>query len=446
MLKIFSKKEKQISPVSSSVRGGWFPWRVLEPFTGAWQRNIEWKRESVLSHPAIFSCITLISGDISKLRLKTMAVDSDGILTPIDRPEYKFLNRPNPYQNRIQFFENWVLSKLIRGNTYVLKGRDRDGRVNRLYILHPDLVTPLVSESGDVFYQLGGDNLNDIDQLGITVPASEIIHDRFNCFFHPLVGLSPIFACGLVAFGGIKMLENSAKLFANGARPTGILTAPGAISNETAELLKEQWEKNYGGENYGRTAVLGDDLKYTPLTVTAVESQMIEQLKMGAEMICACFHVPPYKVMGNAPTHNNAEILQQQYYDQCLQILIESIEECMDQDLDLPDNLMLQFDLDGLLRMDTKTQVETLGAGVNKAIFSPNEARKKINLKPVEGGDVPFLQQQNWPIDMLADRTIDELNGSQPVQDVAPVDDTEKQFMAFSIGLKKELKGVKYDA
>lgn len=438
MFNFFNKKEKQLTTPQPVGRGGWFPWRVLEANTGFWQRNIEWKRESVLSHPAIFSCITLISGDISKLRLKTMAVDSDGILTPVDRPEYKFLNRPNPYQNRIQFFENWVLSKLIRGNTYVLKGRDRDGRVNRLYILHPDLVTPLVSESGDVFYQLGGDNLNDIDQLGITVPASEIIHDRFNCFFHPLVGLSPIFACGLVAFGGIKMLENSAKLFANGARPTGILTAPGAISNETAERLKAHWEKNYGGENYGKTAVLGDDLKYTPLTVTAVESQMIEQLKMGSEMICSCFHVPPYKVMGSAPTHNNAEILQQQYYDQCLQILIESIEECMDQGLDVPDGMQMQFDLDGLLRMDSKTQMETLSMGVKGGIDTPNEARKKRNKKPLVGGDTVYLQHQDYPIEQVFMRN--DLNEKE-----TPQDDTEKHIMALSLGLKKHLKGIKYD-
>lgn len=445
-MRLFNKKEKQLAPSQPVDRGGWFPWKILEPFTGAWQKNIEWKRSSVLSHPAIFSCITLISSDVSKLRLQTVATDSDGIKTPVNLRDYNFLSKPNNYQHRIQFFEAWMNSKLIRGNTYVLKGRDSQGNVNRLYILHPDLVTPLVSESGDVFYQLSGDNLNNIGSSGVTVPASEIIHDRFNCFFHPLVGLSPIFACGLVAFGGIKMLENSAKLFANGARPSGILTAPGAVSDATAKMLKESWESNYGGENYGKTAVLGDDLKYTPLTVTAVESQMIEQLKMGAEMICACFHVPPYKVLGNAPTHNNAEILQQQYYDQCLQNHIENIEECLDQNLDFPSNVNAQFNLDGLLRMDTKTQIETLGSGVNKAIYAPNEARKKVNLKPVVGGDIPFLQQQNWPINMLADRTPEELNGTQVIAAPESDEDTEKQFMSVALMLKKELKGVKYDA
>jgi phage portal protein BeeE len=31
------------------------------------------------------------------------------------------------------------------------------------------------------------------------VPASEIIHDTYITPFHPLIGLSPIYACGLSA-------------------------------------------------------------------------------------------------------------------------------------------------------------------------------------------------------------------------------------------------------
>lgn len=225
------------------------------------------------------------------------------------------------------------------------------------------------------------------------------------------------------------MLENNANLFANGARPMGILTAPGAITEETAKQLREQWETSYGGSNYGKTAVLGGDLKYQPLTINAAESQFIEQLKIGAEMICACFHVPPYKVMGDAPTHNNAEVLNQEYYGQCLQIHIESIEECLNQGIDMPENSETQFNLDGLLRMDTKSQIEALGNGTNRGIIAPNEARKKMNLKPVDGGDTPFMQEQNWPINMLAERQPDAATIEAPAPEPIIVDDSAEKFL-----------------
>lgn len=440
------KRKSYIAPVDQSGRGGWFSLFVNEPFSGAWQRNISWKRKDVISHFAIFSCISLIASDISKLWINYVKEDSEGIWNKVPLGKFEVIKNPNHYQNRIQFIESWVISKLSRGNTYVLKGRDRDGNVNKLYVLSPDCVQVLVSESGDIFYQLSQDNLTGIEAVNVTVPASEIIHDRFNCLFHPLVGLSPIYACGLAAYGGIKILNNSVTHFGNMSMPSGIITAPGAISDDNAKAIKTAWEANYGGDNYGKTAVLGDDLKYTPVNiVSAHDSQLVDQLKLSADIVCATFHVPPYKVIGNAPAYNNIEALDAAYYSQCLQVLIEAIELLLDEGLEAPEKTGFEFDLDGLLRMDTKTQVETLGAGVNKAIFSPDEARKRLNLPAVPGGKYPYLQQQNYSLEALSKRdTGDDPFKSAPQAPI--VEDEEKKLMTFSMMLRKELKGIRYDA
>src|SRR5690606_20504727 len=109
------------------------------------------------------------------------------------------LRKPNRYQNRIQFFEWWITSKLLRGNTYVLKERDGRGVVQRLHLLDPSRVQVLVATDGSVFYQISQDDLAGVPEASVAVPASEIIHDRMNCLFHPLVGVSPIFASGIAA-------------------------------------------------------------------------------------------------------------------------------------------------------------------------------------------------------------------------------------------------------
>lgn len=444
------KKKNHLAPVDQSGRGGWFSMFVREPFAGAWQRNIEWKRKDVVSHFAIFSCISLISSDISKLKLKYSKIDSSGIWNDVPLGKYSFLDKPNHYQNRMQFFENWLISKLSRGNTYVLKGRDNRGDVTNLYVLSPDCVQILVSDSGDVFYQLSQDNLSGVDGVDVTVPASEIIHDRFNCLFHPLVGLSPIYACGLAAFGGIKILNNSVAHFDNMSRPGGIITAPGAISDENAKRIKEHWQQNYSGDNSGKTAVLGDDLKYTPISVvSAVDSQLVEQLRLSADIVCATFHVPPYKVIGDAPAYNNIEAMESAYYSQCLQVLIEAIELLLDQELVVPDRTGFEFDLDGLLRMDTKTQIESLAAEVKGGISTPNEARLARNKKSITGGDTVYMQEQNYSLEALAKRDAQEdpFGTAQPAPLEQPEQiDEEKRLMMLSREIRKELKGVMYDA
>lgn len=410
-LQITREKAGQPVPVAEN-RGGWIP-IIRESFTGAWQRNITVDRNTILSYHAVYACVTLIPSDISKLRVKLMEQDGDGIWTELTRerqsPFKAVLKKPNSFQNRIQFWENWFLSKLIRGNAYVLIERDGRGVVVALYVLDPSRVKPMVTDDGQIFYQLSSDNIAGL-QDDVLVPASEIIHDRFNCLFHPLIGTSPLFAAGVAAMQGLNIQNSSATFFGNRSMPSGVLVAPGNISNETADRLKDAWDTKFTGENAGKIAVLGDGLKYEKMTMSAEESQLIDQLKWTAEIVCSVFHVPPYKIgVGTMPTYNNIQALNVEYYSQCLQALIEAAELCLDEGLGLSepkDGVVLgtEFDLDGLLRMDSITQITALKEAVGAAVMAPNEARKKLDMKPVKGGEAPLAQQQNYSLAALAKR------------------------------------------
>lgn len=387
----------------ASVGGhGWFP-VVRESFTGAWQQNVEIRPEQALAHPTVYACVTQIVSDMGKLRLRLTEM-KDGIWgeVPAFSPVFR---RPNRYQTMQKFVEQWVISKLTHGNFYGLLQRDDRGFVVEIYPLDPNRCKPLVADNGEVFYELQSDNLSRLQEDSIVVPAREIIHDRMECLFHPLVGIPPMFAGGLAAMQGLNIQNNSSKFFANDSRPGGILTAPGKISTEVAARLKTAWEENYGGANYGRVAVLGDDLKYMPVAVTASDAQLIEQLRWSDEKICSVFKVPPYKVyVGPMPTYQNAEVLDRIYYSGCLQRLIESIEAELDEGLSLSRMLRTEFDLDDLMRMDTALKMKTAAEGVKGGFMSPNEARKKFNLAPVDGGESPYLQQQNYSLHALAMR------------------------------------------
>jgi HK97 family phage portal protein len=392
-------------PALAPAGSSWWPigW-IREAFGGAWQRNIATPVADVLTFGAVFSCITLIATDIAKMHLGLVEEQEDGTSRRVkSNPAYSVLNRPNHYQNRIMFIMQWLISKLTWGNTYVLKERDGSNKVRALYILDPARVQVLVSTSGDVFYALSEDVLAGIKAGIPAIPAREIIHDVMYPIYHPLIGLSPIHACGLAAIQGLRIQTNSAKFFANGASLGGVLTAPGAISDETAKRLKEFWESKYAGtENVGKVAVLGDGLKFEGMTMKSTDAQLIEQLKWSAENVCTCYHVPAYKVgVGAPPAFNNIEALDQQYYSQCLQILIECIEALLDDGLSISGKQSTEFDLDDLLRMDSATLIDVQAKGVGSGLVAPNEGRRKLNLPPVKGGETPYLQQQNYSLAAL---------------------------------------------
>jgi HK97 family phage portal protein len=201
--------------------------------------------------------VTLIASDIAKMRIKLMQQDRHGIWTETNNSAYSAVLRdPNHYQNRIKFLEHWVASKLISGNTYVLKERDDRRVVSRLYVLDPALVRPMVGSDGSVWYALSADNLSGIDG-SVTVPASEIIHDVMVPLYHPLCGVSPLTACGLAAMQGINVQRYGATFFQNGSVPSGILTLPGTIDPEEQKLIQTNWSQQFSGDNSGRVAVLG---------------------------------------------------------------------------------------------------------------------------------------------------------------------------------------------
>jgi hypothetical protein len=119
-----------------------------------------------------------------------------------------------------------------------------------------------------------------------------------------------------------------------------------------------------------------------------------------------------------------------QYYTQALQIHIEAIEILLDEALGLGpgfgNSYGCEFELDTLLRMDTKTKTEAARQAIQSGM-SPNEIRKKyFDLGPVDGGETPYLQEQQWPLRHLADRP---LPSKRPVTEPEPIppapDETE---------------------
>lgn len=410
-----------LAPLSTG-RDSWWP-IVREPFPGAWQKDQDLRPETLLTNPTVFACVTRIAQDIAKCRLRLVVEDDADIWVPRSNPAYSpVLRRPNHYQTIRLFVEQWEHSKLIFGNTYVLKRRDARAVVNGLYILNPLYVTPLVAPDGSVFYQL---RRPETDFTGlwpapgavdVTVPAREIIHDRINCLYHPLVGLSPLYAAAAPALLGSTIARTSTSFFAKGSRPSGVLSSDQEIKQEQADKMQARWQAGFGGpENTGKVAVLGFGLKYEPSTHNAVDSQLVDQQTLSAVEVCKAFGMPVALIdtTKGAP-YGNHEQLVQLYHDECLQSLIVGTESALDEGLgiDAPINGVqygTEFDIDDLIWMDTATRTKAAGDAIGGGALSPNEARRKFfGVGGVRGGNSPMVQQQYYSLAALAQRDADQ--------------------------------------
>lgn len=410
---------------------GWFP-LISESFPGAWQKNITVDQQTVLTYAAVFACVTAIASDVSKLPLRLVQQDDAGVWTETSSPAFSpVLRRPNRYQTTVWFIEQWMTSKLIHGNTYVLKVYDGRGVVTEMYVLDPLRVRPLIAPDGSIWYELRTDLLSNIGDT-VTVPARVIIHDTMVALQHPLCGVSPLTACGLAATQGLQIQQTATRFFANGSQPGGVLTAPGTISQEVADRLKTEWETKFGGDNAGKVAILGDGLTYASISVNAVDAQLIEQLKWTAEQVCTAYHVPAYMIgIGAPPPYANIEPLLQQYYNQCIQILLTKCERALDNGLGIyepiqtpagPVQYGTEFDIDDLIWMDSATRTKAAREAIQSGGVSPNEARRKyFGLGPIAGGASAYMQNQMWPLQQLESRPTTTAPAAPPAPPAPPL-------------------------
>ena len=405
-MKIFGLEiKKALSPVGSAWRNAW---RVIsEPFAGAWQRNIEETQADLITYPTLYACVSRIASDIAKLPFSLRTRSNGGIWAETSNPSYDpVLRKPNSFQTAGQFREFWIATKLVAGNAYILKRRDNRGVVIELYVLDPSKVLPMVSDSGSVYYRLQSDSLNSIDGDGqVTVPASEIIHDRCVTIHHPLIGVPPVAAAHWPALKNMKILRNATDFFANHAQPGGLLTAPAGMTDDDAKAVQEYWDKNFSGDQSGRVAIIGADMKFTPFAMKSIDAQMIEQMRYSDEQICQPFGIPPFKVgIGMIPAALGVDGLNQLYYADALQGHIEHMESLLNEGLRIASPLGVKLDLDPLLRMDEGKRAEVEVKLVGGKIKTPDEGRARFNLGPTGGGDTLWGQTQDVPLGLLSSR------------------------------------------
>lgn len=416
-----------VQTISSTLWGG--AGTVRETFAGEWQVADRYAlagkvKRSPLAHSGVYTSINVISSDIAKLPARIMRprTGGGGREEHTAHPLNRLLRKPNRFQTSLQFFQQYYASKLWTGNTYVVLMRDERGVPKEMYVLDPRTTSPALTEDGSLWYLVKADRMNRLEQ-DTYITARDILHDRGVTLFHPLVGVSPLFAAAVSASIGNSITGHSEKFFENLARTSGVLTTAGEIPTDTADRLKRDWDSNYSGNGFGKVAVLGSGLTWTPLTMNAVDAQLIEQLRWSVEDIGRVYRVPAFMLGETKITYRNSEQLSRMYFQGCLSYHIEATEQCFKDKFELDPSYDVEFDLSPLFRLETDLRYSTHERALRSGIKSINEVRAEEDLPPVKGGEEPRLQMQYIPLSQVNDAANSDDDASKPKPAPAPTPD-----------------------
>ena len=239
---------------------------------------------------AVYACVRLLS--TSQAMLPLQLVRSDGERNTVDtmHPVHKVLRRPNRWQTAFEFESMMSAHKHLRGNAYAYMSR-MGGKVIELIPLRPDYVQVEQTASLELRYVYA------VPGKPKRVYAQSEIHHRRGLTTDGIIGLSPLSAARKAIDLAIQTERHGRVMFANAAKPSGVLKSPKPLTNEAAARLRESFDSVYAGEeNAHRTIVLEDGLDWSQVSMTAEDSQFIESRKFQRNEIAMFYGVPPHMI------------------------------------------------------------------------------------------------------------------------------------------------------
>jgi HK97 family phage portal protein len=318
----------------------------------------------------------------------------------------RILKSPNDYQSSSDFFLNLTRCLYGEGNAYALALRNARYEIDELHLMNPNNSKPMVSEEGEIFYSLYG---NDVinrrlgESQALVVPMRDVLHVRLNVnrqYPQPLIGQSPLTAAMDDIGVGSAIAKQQMSFYMNEARPSAVLSTDLVLDKEQVAHIRDRWNEQAKGLKQGGTPILTAGLKVQPWAIGGRDAAVADVLKLSKENIALAFRVPLQILgIGSSPV-GNTEALMIYWISMGLGFCLNHIEESFDRlfQLDGQPDEYVELDTKVLLRSQFKDRIEALARGVQGGIYSPNEARNEEELDSVEFGDEPRVQQQVVPL------------------------------------------------
>lgn len=208
-----------------------------------------------------------------------------------DRPLYDLLaTAPNEWMTSLEFRETQSFHIDLAGRSYAFLNRVR-GEIVEMILLDPGRVVCKVAADYTRTYTLTG-----LDGSVQTVRGDEIWHVK-GPSWDTIEGLNIVRYAAEAIGLALATEESHAHFHRNGARPSGILSAEGALGTDTLARTAAWVRRHFGGsQNAGKIMVVDRSSKFTPVQMSGVDSQHIETRKFQVERICEVLRVMPIMI------------------------------------------------------------------------------------------------------------------------------------------------------
>ena len=372
------------------------------------RRYKEFAQDGYLENSIVYRCINLISNNASATQIKVFSGEDE-----LDNHELiSLLARPNPLQSGKEYFHSMISYLLISGNSFLLRDKEF-GIPKELYLLRPDRVDIKASSSmipDKYLYKVDGRVISEypVDKL---TGASQLKHIKLWNPLDDFYGASPVQTGAYnIDQHNLAGLHNVG-LLKNGCTPSAMLkfqpkdeTGMSATltDDQRAQILDDLRFRFEGANNSGRPLLLEGDFDYVQMGLNPKDMDFLELMNMSAREIALCFGVPAQLVGIADQTYANVAEARLSLYEETIIPLLDRIESDLNEWLaPLYDgDISIRYDIDSIPAMAERRRkiYENVNSAVNTGIITRNEARERLGLQPIDGGDTLLVPSNLFPL------------------------------------------------
>lgn len=340
--------------------------------------------EKAMELSAVYRAVDLISNAVAMLPITLYAngsrVDSD--------LAYLINFEPNFISTHFTLFKTLVIDILQKGNAFLWIRRNSRGGVEELRYVKPEDVTILYNEES---------NRKRFRVKGVEIDDEDMLHFMNYSIDGGVKGISVLTKARNSLGIAWDSEQTAANFFGKGGSITGVLSAKSMLSNDQKEQIRTQWKEIMACDE-GGIAILGADMTYQSITMSASDAQLLETRHFNVEEIARFYGISP-TLLGDLTKSSYAtfEATSLDFLTNCLQPRLSNIEQELNlkllsrQDKQVR-KMHFAFDTEDLLRC-TKTEMATYYRDlINNGVMSVNEVRRKLDFEPVAGGDEHYIQ------------------------------------------------------
>ena len=368
--------------------------------------------EGYLKNAIAYRCVNEIAQGACSVPFKLLSGDDN---IP-EHPLLTLLNKPNPMNSGNEYFSSLYSYILLSGNAYVLKSGPDFSEPQELHLLRPDRMRVVASSRSipDAYeYVIGGRVVEryNVDQ---ETGSADIKHIKT---WHPLddhYGLSPM-ASAAVDIDQYNMAgKHNVNLLYNGARPSGAVIfkpqdqsgMPTYLSESQRQQLMTDLKNRFSGTaNTGRPLLLEGDFDWKEMGLTPKDMDFLNLRHLSAKDIALCFGVPSQLVgVPDAQTYSNMAEARLALYEETIIPLMKRVEGDLNEWLvpQFDDSLKLVYDYDNIPALTERRRMiyTNVIEAVRDGIITRNEARERLDLEPIDGGDDIYISANLFPLGM----------------------------------------------